>query len=80
MSKIERAEVLVTSPGRIFDTSRIATSDGVTGLGDEYDDETAARFPYQPSTFPSRAVSTAPSTTGERAVISRPAHRQRRHR
>ncbi|HVH23641.1 MAG TPA: D-mannonate dehydratase ManD [Pseudonocardia sp.] len=34
MSKIERAEVLVTSPGRNFVTLRITTSDGVTGLGD----------------------------------------------
>jgi mannonate dehydratase len=34
MSKIERAEVLVSSPGRNFVTLRITTSDGVTGLGD----------------------------------------------
>lgn len=34
MSKIERAEVLVTSPGRNFVTLRITTSDGATGLGD----------------------------------------------
>ena len=34
MSTIERAEVLVTSPGRNFVTLRITTSDGVTGLGD----------------------------------------------
>ncbi|MBG6238525.1 mannonate dehydratase [Mycetocola sp. CAN_C7] len=34
MSIIERAEVLVTSPGRNFVTLRITTSDGVTGLGD----------------------------------------------
>jgi mannonate dehydratase len=31
---IERAEVLVTSPGRNFVTLKIETSDGVTGLGD----------------------------------------------
>ncbi|KAA9149127.1 D-galactonate dehydratase family protein [Amycolatopsis acidicola] len=34
MSKIERAEVLVASPGRTFVTLRLTTSDGVTGLGD----------------------------------------------
>jgi mannonate dehydratase len=34
MSTIERAEVLVTSPGRNFVTLKITTSDGVTGLGD----------------------------------------------
>ncbi|HEU0257014.1 MAG TPA: D-mannonate dehydratase ManD [Microbacteriaceae bacterium] len=31
---IERAEVLVTSPGRNFVTLRLTTSDGTTGLGD----------------------------------------------
>ncbi|WNE99740.1 D-galactonate dehydratase family protein [Streptomyces luomodiensis] len=34
MSRIERAEVLVASPGRNFVTLRLTTSDGVTGLGD----------------------------------------------
>lgn len=34
MSTIEKAEVLVTDPGRNFVTLRITTSDGVTGLGD----------------------------------------------
>jgi mannonate dehydratase len=34
LTTIERAEVLVTSPGRNFVTLRITTSDGVTGLGD----------------------------------------------
>ncbi|WP_436968552.1 D-mannonate dehydratase ManD [Demequina lignilytica] len=34
VSVIERAEVLITSPGRNFVTLRITTSDGVTGLGD----------------------------------------------
>lgn len=34
MVTIERAEVLVTSPGRNFVTLRLTTSDGVTGLGD----------------------------------------------
>ncbi len=34
MSTIERAEVLVTSPGRNFVTLKVETSDGVTGLGD----------------------------------------------
>lgn len=34
MTIIEKAEVLVTSPGRNFVTLRITTSDGVTGLGD----------------------------------------------
>lgn len=34
MTVIERAEVLVTSPGRNFVTLRITTSDGVVGLGD----------------------------------------------
>jgi mannonate dehydratase len=34
MSTIERAEVLITSPGRNFITLKITTSDGVTGLGD----------------------------------------------
>ncbi|WP_326806845.1 MULTISPECIES: D-mannonate dehydratase ManD [unclassified Streptomyces] len=34
MSKIERAEVFVASPGRTFVTLRITTTDGVTGLGD----------------------------------------------
>ncbi|MFD1535710.1 D-mannonate dehydratase ManD [Nonomuraea guangzhouensis] len=34
MSKIERAEVFVASPGRTFVTLRITTSDGVTGIGD----------------------------------------------
>ncbi|ACU38882.1 D-galactonate dehydratase family protein [Actinosynnema pretiosum subsp. pretiosum] len=34
MSTIERAEVLIASPGRNFVTLRITTSDGVTGLGD----------------------------------------------
>lgn len=34
MSLIERAEVLVTSPGRNFVTLKVETSDGVTGLGD----------------------------------------------
>ncbi len=34
LSTIERAEVLVTSPGRNYVTLRITTSDGVTGLGD----------------------------------------------
>ena len=34
MSRIERAEVFVASPGRNFVTLRITTSDGVTGLGD----------------------------------------------
>ncbi|WP_153033914.1 D-mannonate dehydratase ManD [Amycolatopsis sp. YIM 10] len=34
MSTIERAEVLVASPGRNFVTLRLTTSDGVTGLGD----------------------------------------------
>nr|WP_306278694.1 hypothetical protein [Streptomyces samsunensis] len=32
--RIESAEVVVTSPGRNFVTLRIATEDGVTGLGD----------------------------------------------
>ncbi len=32
--RIERAEVLVTSPGRNFVTLRITTTDGVVGLGD----------------------------------------------
>lgn len=34
MTTIERAEVLVTSPGRNFVTLRLTTSDGVSGLGD----------------------------------------------
>jgi mannonate dehydratase len=34
MAVIERADVLVSSPGRNFVTLRITTSDGVTGLGD----------------------------------------------
>jgi mannonate dehydratase len=34
VSTIERAEVLVSSPGRNFVTLRITTSDGATGLGD----------------------------------------------
>ncbi|WP_329130921.1 D-mannonate dehydratase ManD [Streptomyces sp. NBC_00670] len=34
MSRIERAEVFVASPGRNFVTLRLTTSDGVTGLGD----------------------------------------------
>jgi mannonate dehydratase len=34
MTTIEKAEVLVASPGRNFVTLRITTSDGVTGLGD----------------------------------------------
>lgn len=34
MTRIERAEVFVAAPGRNFVTLRIATSDGVTGLGD----------------------------------------------
>jgi mannonate dehydratase len=34
VSKIERAEVFVASPGRTFVTLRITTTDGVTGLGD----------------------------------------------
>jgi len=34
VSKIERAEVFVASPGRSFVTLRLTTSDGVTGLGD----------------------------------------------
>jgi mannonate dehydratase len=34
VSKIERADVFVASPGRNFVTLRITTSDGVTGLGD----------------------------------------------
>jgi mannonate dehydratase len=34
VSRIERAEVFVASPGRNFVTLRITTSDGVTGLGD----------------------------------------------
>jgi mannonate dehydratase len=34
VSKIERVEVLVSSPGRNFVTLRLTTSDGVTGLGD----------------------------------------------
>ncbi|MEV0700546.1 D-mannonate dehydratase ManD [Saccharopolyspora sp. NPDC050389] len=34
MSKIERAEVFVASPGRSFVTLRLTTSDGVIGLGD----------------------------------------------
>ena len=34
MSTIERAEVLVASPGRTYVTLRITTSDGVVGLGD----------------------------------------------
>ncbi len=34
MAVIDRAEVLVTSPGRNFVTLRITTSDGVVGLGD----------------------------------------------
>jgi mannonate dehydratase len=32
--KIQRAEVLVTSPGRNFVTVRLTTEDGITGLGD----------------------------------------------
>jgi len=32
--KIERAEVIVTSPGRNFVTLRLTTSDGIVGLGD----------------------------------------------
>ena len=32
--KIERVEVLLTSPGRNFVTLKLTTSDGVTGLGD----------------------------------------------
>ena len=32
--RIERAEVLVTSPGRNFVTLRITTRDGVVGIGD----------------------------------------------
>jgi L-alanine-DL-glutamate epimerase-like enolase superfamily enzyme len=34
VATIERADVLVTAPGRNFVTLRITTSDGVTGLGD----------------------------------------------
>lgn len=34
MATIDRAEVLITSPGRNFVTLRITTSDGVVGLGD----------------------------------------------
>ncbi|SCX44437.1 mannonate dehydratase [Klenkia marina] len=34
MSKIEKVEVLVTSPGRNFVTLRVTASDGVVGLGD----------------------------------------------
>src|SRR5919198_1334919 len=34
VATIERAEVLVCSPGRNYVTLRITTSDGVTGLGD----------------------------------------------
>jgi mannonate dehydratase len=34
MGTIERAEVLVASPGRTYVTLRITTSDGVVGLGD----------------------------------------------
>ncbi|GMA33263.1 D-mannonate dehydratase ManD [Litorihabitans aurantiacus] len=34
MATVERAEVLLTSPGRTFVTLRITTSDGVVGLGD----------------------------------------------
>jgi mannonate dehydratase len=34
VSTIEKAEVLITCPGRNFVTLRITTSDGVTGLGD----------------------------------------------
>ena len=34
MSTIEKAEVLVSSPGRNYVTLRITTSDGATGLGD----------------------------------------------
>ncbi|MDR2453152.1 MAG: D-galactonate dehydratase family protein [Bifidobacteriaceae bacterium] len=34
MSRIEAAEVLLTSPGRNFVTLRVTTSDGATGLGD----------------------------------------------
>jgi mannonate dehydratase len=34
VSKIERAEVFICSPGRNFVTLRLTTSDGVTGLGD----------------------------------------------
>lgn len=34
MTTIDRAEVLVTSPGRNFVTLKVETSDGVTGLGD----------------------------------------------
>lgn len=34
MSTIEKADVLVSSPGRNFVTLRLTTSDGVTGLGD----------------------------------------------
>ena len=34
MAVIERAEVLISSPGRNFVTLKITTSDGVTGLGD----------------------------------------------
>ena len=34
MSKIERVDVFVASPGRTFVTLRVTTDDGVTGLGD----------------------------------------------
>lgn len=34
MSRIDKAEVLVTSPGRNFVTLRLTTSDGAVGLGD----------------------------------------------
>jgi len=33
-SRIERSDVIVTSPGRNFVTLRLTTSDGVEGLGD----------------------------------------------
>ena len=32
--KIEKVEVIVTSPGRNFVTLKLTTSDGVVGLGD----------------------------------------------
>ena len=41
--KIERAEVIVTSPDRNFVTLKITTDDGVTGIGDAHAERPRAR-------------------------------------
>jgi L-alanine-DL-glutamate epimerase-like enolase superfamily enzyme len=56
--RIERAEVIVCSPGRNFVTLKLTTSDGMLHPGEEpghgasIDEQAAAQFPYDRAYLP----------------------------